>query len=375
MNPLSSSRTVKLFGEAAVAKIESSKVLVVGLGGVGSFAAEAIARGGVGTLTLLDDDRIEHSNLNRQLIALTSTIGKLKTEVMRDRILDINPEAVVDVLPIRYDNNSADEVDLSRYDYIVDAIDSLRPKEELIVRSKEANVNIISAMGTGNKIDPGNFSVRDIFSTSNCPLARILRKRQKTQCRLSGSMLFSEPCYRAERKECLDEPETFDCDIKIGTVSLFHLLPACDGRCVLRRLAGMQNEYWCCPDCRRNRFRFLILSPGYPYLAITLEVLGCYTCYNDDMMVYIVQADVMAHRIPERIPTVAKGKIAMDTCVHESTMLSSYFTIPGSMELTICERRCYAENGSVTSRREEDTLPALQQALVLRGFRLGKGFC
>ncbi|NLB69865.1 MAG: tRNA threonylcarbamoyladenosine dehydratase, partial [Lentisphaerae bacterium] len=105
MNPLSSSRTVKLFGEAAVAKIESSKVLVVGLGGVGSFAAEAIARGGVGTLTLLDDDRIEHSNLKRQLTALNSTIGKLKTEEMRDRILDINPETVVDVLPIRFDNN------------------------------------------------------------------------------------------------------------------------------------------------------------------------------------------------------------------------------------------------------------------------------
>lgn len=242
MNPLSSSRTVKLFGEAAVAKIESSKVLVVGLGGVGSFAAEAIARGGVGTLTLLDDDRIEHSNLNRQLIALTSTIGKLKTEVMRDRILDINPEAVVDVLPIRYDNNSADEVDLSRYDYIVDAIDSLRPKEELIVRSKEANVNIISAMGTGNKIDPGNFSVTDIFSTSNCPLARILRKRLKKRGVDSLEVVFSpEPCYRAERKECLDEPETlFDCDIKIGTVSF---VPSVAGLMmagvVLRRLAGI----------------------------------------------------------------------------------------------------------------------------------------
>ena len=153
MNPESSVRTAKLMGAAALAKIEASRVIVFGLGGVGSFAAEALARGGVGNLALLDFDCVEQSNLNRQLVALTSTIGKLKTDVMMGRVLDINPEAHVEIFSMRYTADTAGKVDLSKFDYVVDAIDSIAPKVELIVRAKAVGTPIISATGTGNKLD------------------------------------------------------------------------------------------------------------------------------------------------------------------------------------------------------------------------------
>ena len=196
MNPAASVRTARLIGAEALEKIEASHVLVVGVGGVGSFAAEALARGGVGTLTLLDFDRVTESNINRQLVALTSTIGLLKTEVMRNRIVDINPEAVVNVINMKYASETADAVDLMDYDYVVDAIDMVVSKVELIVRAKNAGVPIISAMGAGNKLDPTQFRVTDLFSTENCPLARILRKRLRKRGVDSLEVVFSPEMAR-----------------------------------------------------------------------------------------------------------------------------------------------------------------------------------
>ena len=242
MNPESSVRTAKLLGAAALAKIEASRVIVFGLGGVGSFAAEALARGGVGNLALLDFDNVEQSNVNRQLLAMTSTIGQQKTDVMMKRVLDINPAAHVEVFQMRYTPENAEEVDLSRYDYIVDAIDSLRSKVELIVRAKAAGTPIISATGTGNKLDPTRFVVTDLFATENCPLARLLRKRLRKRGVDSLDVVFS-----SEEPSCLDE-EANDGEeddkghdrAKPGTVPF---VPPVAGfimaGVVLRRLAGL----------------------------------------------------------------------------------------------------------------------------------------
>lgn len=170
------SRTQLLLGEEAMAKLKNSVVAVFGIGGVGTFAAEALARSGVGTLELFDDDKVCVTNINRQLIATRTTIGKKKVEVMRDRILDINPNATVVTHECFYSAENADEFDLSKYSYIIDAIDTVSSKLELIVRAQKQNVPIISCMGAGNKLDPTKFEVADIYSTSVCPLARVMRR-------------------------------------------------------------------------------------------------------------------------------------------------------------------------------------------------------
>lgn len=245
MNPESSVRTAKLMGAAALAKIEASRVIVFGLGGVGSFAAEALARGGVGNLALLDFDCVEQSNLNRQLVALTSTIGKLKTDVMMGRVLDINPEAHVEIFSMRYTADTAGKVDLSKFDYVVDAIDSIAPKVELIVRAKAVGTPIISATGTGNKLDPTRFVVTDLFATENCPLARLLRKRLRKRGIDSLDVVFSpegspKPEFSCQDDAGTDEDGDRGCGrAKPGTVPF---VPPIAGLVmagvVLRRLAG-----------------------------------------------------------------------------------------------------------------------------------------
>ncbi len=170
-------RTERMIGAAACERLAAAHVLVVGLGGVGSYAAEALGRGGIGTLTLVDFDRVSASNLNRQLVALTSTLGRLKVEVMRDRLLDIHPGVVVHDVAISFSAETADTLDWSRYSYVVDAIDRIEAKVELVARAHAAGVPIISAMGTGNKLDPSGFVVTELFQTANCPLARLMRKR------------------------------------------------------------------------------------------------------------------------------------------------------------------------------------------------------
>ena len=168
------SRTIKLIGEEGLSLLKASSVLIVGVGGVGSYAAEAVARAGVGRITLMDGDIVQPSNLNRQLVALTSTLGRNKAEVMAERIRDINPEAEVTALARFYEEDDA--LDLTEYDWIIDAIDSVIAKTALIKTAVEKDVNIVSAMGAAGKFDT-QFKVADISKTSTCPLAKVKRKR------------------------------------------------------------------------------------------------------------------------------------------------------------------------------------------------------
>ena len=172
-------RTALLLGEDGVKRLRCASVAVFGVGGVGSFAAEALARAGIGRLLLVDPDAVAESNINRQLIALHSPIGMNKAEVMRARILDINPEADVTAMPLFYDASTAEQIDLSSYDFVVDAIDTVSSKLLLIERAAVERIPIISSMGAGNKLDPTAFEVADIYQTSVCPLARVMRRELK----------------------------------------------------------------------------------------------------------------------------------------------------------------------------------------------------
>ena len=168
------SRTIKLIGEDGLARLKASSVLIVGNGGVGSYAAEAIARAGIGSITLMDGDTVQPSNINRQLVALTSTLGRNKAEVMAERIRDIDPDADVTAIARFYEVD--DTLDLTAYDWVIDAIDSVIAKTALIKTAVENEVNIVSAMGAAGKFDT-NFKVADISKTSTCPLAKVMRKR------------------------------------------------------------------------------------------------------------------------------------------------------------------------------------------------------
>lgn len=169
-------RTRLLVGDEPLERLQNAKVAVFGVGGVGGYAVEALARSGVGTLHLYDDDTVSESNLNRQLAALHSTIGQPKAEVMARRVRDINPTCQVEAIRLFYLPQNADQVDLSPYDYVVDCIDTVAAKLELVTRCIALQVKIISAMGTGNKFDPSALVVTDISKTQGCPLARTVRK-------------------------------------------------------------------------------------------------------------------------------------------------------------------------------------------------------
>ena len=169
-------RTARLIGGEAVEKLAKSKVLLFGVGGVGSFAAEALARAGVGEITLVDGDTVALSNLNRQLVALRSTIGRSKAEVMAERIRDINPTCRVTPLQVFYGKDNPDAFDFSACDYVIDAIDSVTSKLLLAERCNLAGTPLISSMGTGNKLDPTKFVITDISKTHTCPLARVMRR-------------------------------------------------------------------------------------------------------------------------------------------------------------------------------------------------------
>jgi len=172
-------RTHMLLGDEGVTRLQKASVAVFGIGGVGSFTAEALARAGVGRLILIDNDTVSESNINRQLIALRSTVGQLKVEVMAARIADINPAAQVETYPLFYTADTAEQVSMEGWDYIVDAIDTVSSKLLLAQRAKAAGIPIISSMGTGNKLDPTRFEVADISKTSVCPLARVMRYELK----------------------------------------------------------------------------------------------------------------------------------------------------------------------------------------------------
>lgn len=168
-------RLRRLVGDAKIERLRNSKVIVFGLGGVGGYVVEALARSGVGELAIVDSDRVCLSNLNRQIYALHSTLEELKVDVAEKRIHDINPDCKVTKYPVFYLPETAEQIDLAHFDYIVDCIDTITAKLELVSRADENKLNIISCMGTGNKLDPSKLQISDISKTSVCPLARVMR--------------------------------------------------------------------------------------------------------------------------------------------------------------------------------------------------------
>ncbi len=172
------SRTELLIGKEGIKKLENAKVAVFGIGGVGSFVVEGLVRVGIGNFVLVDDDKVCLTNLNRQLIATRKTVGKLKVEVAKERILDINPNANVKIYEEFFMPDSKEILD-DTVDYIVDAVDTVTAKIELVIRANKLNIPIISCMGTGNKLDPTKFEITDIYKTSVCPLAKVMRKELK----------------------------------------------------------------------------------------------------------------------------------------------------------------------------------------------------
>lgn len=173
------SRTELLLGKAAMEKLKNSRVAVFGIGGVGGYTVEALIRSGVGTLDLIDDDKVCLTNINRQIYATRKTIGKYKVDVAEERCKDINPDVVINTYKTFYMPETAEKFDFSLYDYVVDAIDTVTGKIELAVNAAKAEVPIICSMGAGNKLDPSRFEVADIYSTSVCPLARVMRYELK----------------------------------------------------------------------------------------------------------------------------------------------------------------------------------------------------
>ena len=184
-------RTRMLIGEG-VERLRSSSVAVFGCGGVGSYVCEALARAGVGAITVVDADTVSVTNINRQLIATVGTVGKAKAEVQRERILSINPECRVTALNTFYSEETADGIDLSEFDYVCDAIDTVTSKILLAVKCREAGVKLISSMGTGNKLDPSRFEIADISKTSVCPLARVMRRELKARGIYHLKVLYSK---------------------------------------------------------------------------------------------------------------------------------------------------------------------------------------
>lgn len=185
-------RTALLIGETGVEKLQASRVAVFGIGGVGGHVCEALGRAGVGHLTLVDSDDVSPTNLNRQIIALTSTVGMKKTEAMAQRLRDINPDIDVRAVNLFYTPENADGIDLSDYDYIVDAVDTVAAKLELAVRAQALGIPLISSMGAGNKLHPEMFEIADISKTSICPLARVMRHELKKRGIYSLKCVYSK---------------------------------------------------------------------------------------------------------------------------------------------------------------------------------------
>ena len=195
-------RSAMLLGKEQVESLANKKVALFGVGGVGGYVAEALARTGVGAFDLIDRDTVSVSNINRQIIATVDSIGRNKTEVMKERILSIQPEAQVRVHNCFFLPDNADEFDFTQYDYVVDAVDTVTAKLEIIARAKKAGVPVISAMGAGNKLDPTQFVVTDISKTSVCPLAKVMRRELKKRGISDVKVVYS----KEEALEPLFEP-------------------------------------------------------------------------------------------------------------------------------------------------------------------------
>ena len=186
------SRTELLLGKDSMEKLKNSRVAVFGIGGVGGYVCEALVRSGVGAFDLIDDDKVCLTNLNRQIIATRKTVGKYKTEVMRDRILEINPQADVRLHQCFFLPENSDEFPFEEYDYVVDAVDTVTAKIELVMRAQAMNVPIISSMGAGNKLDGSMFRVADIYKTKVCPLAKVMRRELKKRGVKKLKVVYSE---------------------------------------------------------------------------------------------------------------------------------------------------------------------------------------
>lgn len=194
-------RTERLLGAAALEKLNKSRVAVFGIGGVGGHAAEALVRSGVGTLDIIDGDDVALSNINRQIIALHSTVGMPKTKAAAERFLDINPNLKLKCFQFRLSEETVGEFDFAKYDYVVDAVDDVRAKVLLAVKCKESQTPLISSMGAGNKLDPTKFQVDDIYKTSVCPLARVMRRELKNRGIERLKVVFSTEPPHAPTKE------------------------------------------------------------------------------------------------------------------------------------------------------------------------------
>lgn len=194
------SRTARILGESAVNALSTKHIAIFGLGGVGGYVAEALVRSGIGKFDLIDHDRIDITNLNRQIIATHKTIGRDKAEAMRERMLDINPDAEITVHPCFFLPENADSFRFENYDYVIDAVDTVTAKIELVLRAQAAGVPIISSMGTGNKLNPAMLEVTDIYRTSVCPLARVMRRELKKRGVRKLKVVYSkeEPLKPAE---------------------------------------------------------------------------------------------------------------------------------------------------------------------------------
>lgn len=198
-----------LIGDEPLERLKNARVAVFGVGGVGGYAVEALARSGIGTLHLYDDDTVSESNLNRQIAALHSTLGQPKAEVMAARVRDINPHCQVEAIRMFYLPQNAEQVDLSQYDYVVDCIDTVTAKLELVSRCNTLQVKIISAMGTGNKFDPSALTITDISKTQGCPLARTMRKELRKRDIHHLKVVYStEPPTSPLRPADFEPPET-----------------------------------------------------------------------------------------------------------------------------------------------------------------------
>lgn len=249
------SRTELLLGADGMKRLGQARVAVFGIGGVGTFTVEALARSGVGALDLFDDDKICLTNINRQLIATQRTVGKKKVEVMRDRVLEINPDAKVEIHETFYGADNADEFDLSLYDYIIDAIDTVSAKLVLIERALEKNVPIISCMGAGNKLDPTKLEVADLSKTSMCPLAKVMRSELRKRGIKHLKVVYSKepPMTPIEdisiscRAHCICPPGTKrKCTIRRQVPGSIAFVPSVAGLIlageVIKDLAGITQE-------------------------------------------------------------------------------------------------------------------------------------
>ena len=248
------SRTQLLFGPEAMEKLQNSRVAVFGIGGVGGYAVEALARSGIGTLDLIDDDRVCLTNLNRQLHATRKTVGKYKVDVAEERVHEINPECHVNPHKVFYLPDTRDQFDFSQYDYVIDAIDTVTGKLSLIEASKAAGTPIICCMGAGNKTDPTAFRVADIYQTSVCPLARVIRNVCRKRGIKSLKVVYSteQPIRPLEdpaiscRSECICPPGTRKCTVRRDIPGSTAFVPSVAGLImageVIRDLTGFSGQ-------------------------------------------------------------------------------------------------------------------------------------